>query len=51
MADLLPTLSGTYRLESITNPSRRLRERSHAGNRATVRLRIDKTAETVSILR
>ena len=49
--DLASRPSGTYRLDSITNPSRRLRERSHAGDRATVRLRIDKATDAVTILR
>ncbi|MGQ0548487.1 MAG: lysyl oxidase family protein [Armatimonadota bacterium] len=49
--DITAVPSGTYRLESITNPNRRLRERSHTGNRAAARIRIDKTTGTVTVLR
>lgn len=48
--DITNLPSGTYRLESVANPDRRLLEVSHAGNRASVRLRIDKAARKVTIL-
>jgi len=48
--DITTLPSGTYRLESVANPTRRLVEQSHAGNRATVRLQIDKAAGRVTIL-
>lgn len=48
--DITTLPSGTYRLESVANPTRRLLEKNHGGNRASVRVRIDKAAGTVTVL-
>jgi hypothetical protein len=48
--DITSLPSGTYRLESVANPTRRLAEQSRAGSRASVLLRIDKVTGTVTIL-
>jgi len=43
--------SGVYRLESIVNPSGRLVTERDARGRASIRIRIDKANDRVSVLR
>lgn len=49
--DITNISSGIYRLVSITNPSRRVQVRGSVRPQAVVKLRIDKTTDTVTILR